>query len=260
MEGSEKFRAKSEQMKYANACRRSKGRTGPLGEVGIRERLRHRLNRSPAPEEVVAEMTRDKGYSGARKSIRHGRSSPSESEATDSSLPFLRTEPSCEPEHPPPLPTVQDGVQPAQPFESSPPSAEAAIDTIYESTTTPVSVALALNPVFALITKQIADVQNSAVGSTEDGRALIATPESQLSTLRQRKQTVSENVSSPVTESADLLVGPMPGPTLHADAVPEQDHTVPSSRKGAAKPVSQSIPARPLVATRKSLWAASHCG
>lgn len=37
LEGSENFKVKSEQMRFANSCRRTKGRTGPLGEVGIRE-------------------------------------------------------------------------------------------------------------------------------------------------------------------------------------------------------------------------------
>lgn len=62
LQGSEKFRQKFEQMKFANSCRCTKGRTGPLGEVGITERLRIQLARSPDPEEVIHEMHRDKGY------------------------------------------------------------------------------------------------------------------------------------------------------------------------------------------------------
>ncbi|KAG0596262.1 hypothetical protein M758_UG238100 [Ceratodon purpureus] len=69
LESSEKFRVKSEQMRYANSCRRTKGRIGPLGEVGITERLRRQLGRHPDPEEVQEEMRRDKGYSGRVRSV-----------------------------------------------------------------------------------------------------------------------------------------------------------------------------------------------
>ena len=58
---------KSEQGRYANACRRTLGRTGSRGVNGIRERLRQILNRSPDPEEIEYEMTRDKGYGGYQK-------------------------------------------------------------------------------------------------------------------------------------------------------------------------------------------------
>ena len=50
LESSNKFRQKSEQMRHANSCRRTKGRCGPLGEVGITERLRHHLGRSLEPD------------------------------------------------------------------------------------------------------------------------------------------------------------------------------------------------------------------
>lgn len=61
--GSDKFHAKSEQMRYANSCRKTKGRTGPLGEARVAEKLRQVLGRSPAPEEVHEEMNCDNGYS-----------------------------------------------------------------------------------------------------------------------------------------------------------------------------------------------------
>ena len=64
LEGSEKFKMKSEQMRFANSCRRSKGRTGPIGEIGIREKLRIQLGRSPEPQKLQDEMRRDKGYYG----------------------------------------------------------------------------------------------------------------------------------------------------------------------------------------------------
>ena len=62
----------------ANASRVNFGRTGPSGEVGVRERLKKRLRRSPEPEEIRFEMARDKGYGGqhqknrARQNIMHG--------------------------------------------------------------------------------------------------------------------------------------------------------------------------------------------
>lgn len=76
LEASQKFRVKSEQMRFANSCRRTKGRTGPLGEVGITERLRQQLGRHPDPDEVQEEMLRDKGYSGRVRSISAARGSP----------------------------------------------------------------------------------------------------------------------------------------------------------------------------------------
>ena len=54
---------KSEICSRANASRVNFGRTGPSGEVGVRERLRRKL-RSPDPEEINFEMARDKGYGG----------------------------------------------------------------------------------------------------------------------------------------------------------------------------------------------------
>ena len=53
---------KSEQGRYANACRRSFGRTGSRGINGVKERLREQLNRSPDPDEMEFELSRDKGY------------------------------------------------------------------------------------------------------------------------------------------------------------------------------------------------------
>ena len=61
---------KSEQGRYANACRRSYGRTGSRGINGVRERLREQFNRSPDPEEMEFELSRDKGYGGYKKKLR----------------------------------------------------------------------------------------------------------------------------------------------------------------------------------------------
>ncbi|KAG0575032.1 hypothetical protein KC19_VG312300 [Ceratodon purpureus] len=60
MANSEMHKIKPEQMKHANACKISKGRTGPIGIAGVTERLRLRLGRSPDPDEIQEEVTRDK--------------------------------------------------------------------------------------------------------------------------------------------------------------------------------------------------------
>lgn len=58
---------KSMMCSKANASRINFGRTRPSGEVGVRERLRRQLRRSPDPEEIQQEMARDKGYGGRSK-------------------------------------------------------------------------------------------------------------------------------------------------------------------------------------------------
>ena len=67
-----KYIEKSSAMRHANSCRRTLGRTGPKGEMGIIEDLRHELGRSPDPSEIDDEMNRNKGYGGAtsRKKLR----------------------------------------------------------------------------------------------------------------------------------------------------------------------------------------------
>ena len=60
-----KHKEKSEAMRHANSMRRTKGRTGPKGEMGIVEELREHFGRSPDPEEIDLEMQRNKGYAGA---------------------------------------------------------------------------------------------------------------------------------------------------------------------------------------------------
>ena len=70
---------KSEACSRGNASRLNFGRTGPSGEVGVRERLKKRNKRSPDPEEVQFEMARDRGYGGRSKrhknseNVMHGR-------------------------------------------------------------------------------------------------------------------------------------------------------------------------------------------
>ncbi|KAG0591288.1 hypothetical protein KC19_1G164000 [Ceratodon purpureus] len=63
-------KVKSLNCSRANAARINFGRTGPSGEVGVREKLRRRLRRSPEPHEVDFEMARDKGYGGRSKRLR----------------------------------------------------------------------------------------------------------------------------------------------------------------------------------------------
>lgn len=58
---------KSNQGKYAASMRQTIGRTGSRGENGVRELLRERFNRSPDPDEMEYELTRDKGYGGYKK-------------------------------------------------------------------------------------------------------------------------------------------------------------------------------------------------
>ena len=58
---------KAKLCNLANASRSNFGRTCPSREVGVRERLRKQLRRSPEPEEIAVEMARDKGYGGHSK-------------------------------------------------------------------------------------------------------------------------------------------------------------------------------------------------
>lgn len=61
LHASQQWEEKSNQGKYANACRKSVNRTGNRGVNGVRESLRETLGRSPDPDEVYAEATRPKG-------------------------------------------------------------------------------------------------------------------------------------------------------------------------------------------------------
>lgn len=72
---------KAESCRKANASRMNFGRTGPSGEVGVRQRLRRALRRSPDPEEIEQEMARDKGYGGFQRerkndNVMHGSEGP----------------------------------------------------------------------------------------------------------------------------------------------------------------------------------------
>jgi hypothetical protein len=67
---SRQCKEKSEQGRYANAMRRTYGRTGSGGVHGVRERLRERFNRSPDPDEMEAELNRGKGFGGVKQKRR----------------------------------------------------------------------------------------------------------------------------------------------------------------------------------------------
>ena len=58
---SKQWEEKSQQGRYANACRKTKNRIGNRGVNGVRENLREILGRSPDPDEVYTEAHRDKG-------------------------------------------------------------------------------------------------------------------------------------------------------------------------------------------------------
>ena len=58
---SKQWEDKSQQGRYANACRKTINRTGNRGVNGVRENLRQILGRSPDPDEVYTEAHRDKG-------------------------------------------------------------------------------------------------------------------------------------------------------------------------------------------------------
>ena len=58
---SKQWEDKSQQGRYANACRKTINRTGNRGVNGVRESLREILGRSPDPDEVYAEAMREKG-------------------------------------------------------------------------------------------------------------------------------------------------------------------------------------------------------
>jgi len=58
---SKQWEEKSQQGRYANACRKTINRTGNRGVNGVRENLREILGRSPDPDEVYSEAHREKG-------------------------------------------------------------------------------------------------------------------------------------------------------------------------------------------------------
>ena len=61
---------KSKQARHANASRKTLGKTGPIGENGVRQNLREMLHRSPDPYEVEEEMQRVKGFGGRKRNSR----------------------------------------------------------------------------------------------------------------------------------------------------------------------------------------------
>ena len=61
LEANKQREAKSEQGRYANACRRLYGRTRSRGINGVRERLREILGESPDLDEMERELTATRG-------------------------------------------------------------------------------------------------------------------------------------------------------------------------------------------------------
>lgn len=61
LHASKQWEEKSQQGKHANSMRKTMNRTGNRGVHGVRENLRETLGRSPDPDEVYAEVHRDKG-------------------------------------------------------------------------------------------------------------------------------------------------------------------------------------------------------
>ena len=190
LEGSDKFRLKSAQMKHANACRKNKGRTGPLGEAGITERLRLQLQRSPTADEIYEEMTRDKGYGGrSRKAIRP-QSSKSQGEQEDESLGNMHEDSSGDvlPQLSPSGDVVRLGTPPPEPEAGQPPS------PVHHPAHPPVATTdlnpeCSANPLLEILERQIQELRNSPVGDTEDGKSLILTLICRLDHMRARIPT-----------------------------------------------------------------------
>ncbi|KAG0572399.1 hypothetical protein KC19_VG091600 [Ceratodon purpureus] len=186
MEGSEKFKLKSEQMKFANFYRRNKGRTSPLGQVGIRERLRVQLRRSLAPKEVFKEMSRDKGYSGRCRLTPTWPTSPIASRSYDNNLPSLTSAASSQSQQ-----AFEEGLA-AQSLSDGPLLRAGGTSNVRASHAPPSAQAVAVlnatetppNPLLLIILKQIEDLCNNPVGETSDVQDLITTLELQLATLR----------------------------------------------------------------------------
>ncbi|KAG0623381.1 hypothetical protein M758_3G170400 [Ceratodon purpureus] len=248
MEGSDLFRAKSEQMKFANSYRRNKGRTGPLGEVGIKERLRQPLQHSLAPEEVYDEMNRDKGHSEKSKSTNHGSSmsrSPFPCEPNVLPVGGATSNPSTSPFVAGGCPTPPAGVPPGTACPPASPNPRP-----------PVRSGNFENPVLLIILKQISDLRESPLSETDHGRALISALEQQLRTLQARLTTTAaeddcvRNLSH--SDDAQTCVPSVPNAE---SASPSLDCVLPStSGKGTSKRSTAAI-SQPQTASRKSMQA-----
>ena len=178
-------------MKYANACRRSKGRTGPLGAVGIRERLRQQLGRSPDLDELDDEMRRDKRYPGrSRRKIVSPSSLPesggdgiSEMSERPDSFHILRCplSPTNTPFVPGTITSFNDeGIDNTDCTNGT----ERMDGLPRQMDVGPVSLA-------TIVQKQISEIRNSSQGESEDGRSLVSTLEKQLLSMMRRSNSVN---------------------------------------------------------------------
>lgn len=216
LEGSEKFRQKSEQMKFANSCRRTKGRTGPLGEVGITERLRIQLGRSPDPEEVIHEMHRDKGYSGRNKrpsvSMSSKHTSANENVSCGDEDPLLPSvcASSAQPLRKDNCVTIESPVHDLD--------ANAILKLphpIPENTEPADGESTPPTPLETMIKKQIQELRTSAMGNTDDVRSLIDTLMLQLEWMKRRQVTSIE--SAEVAHMSQCTQPPSEPSSYHND-------------------------------------------
>lgn len=189
MESSVKFKQKSEAMKYAQSCRRSYGRTGPIGEAGIIERLTKKLRRSPAPDEVYEEMHRDKGYGGRCRRLRHTEQSSTHSQdesLAEGDLHGNLTPPSSAE---PTLENVNHGViRTASDIHNSPNvGVERQIVTV--QSVPPSMPDLHVNPLVTLLCKQIDEILKSSAATSEEAQSLVSTLRLQLTNIHGKRSS-----------------------------------------------------------------------
>ena len=186
LEASEKFRTKSSQMKYANACRKNKGKTGPLGVAGITERLRQQLQRTPSPSEVFEEMRRDKGYSGRSRRVKDvdtGNSNADPGVDTVDKMPENSSDDARaqSPTSRTPRRDVTRAPSPHQPRPGA--GCNSSVDT-------PNAAAEDLNratnesPLIQILERQIRELQSCPHGSTTEYASLILTLQCRLDAMR----------------------------------------------------------------------------
>lgn len=202
---SEKFKAKSEQMKYANTCRRTKGRTGPLGASGITERLRLQLQRSPTSDEIFAEMSRDKGYGGRSRRNSKSNSSKSITDEDGQSLSGVPQDPStgtmdCSDGN------NEDDLAGADlPHLSSAPD-PCTLQSTYEMLSPArVTSKVPRNPLSLILERQIEELLECGMEQTSDGLSLITTLHNQLNAMRDRSSaSVSEQIAPVAPEAVNF--------------------------------------------------------
>ena len=203
---SEEHKQKSLQMRYANSCRKRKGRTRPIGVVGIVERLREKLRRTPDDVEVETEMLRDKGYSRKvkRRSSQVSANEGSRSQMGSSDCNRLPAdilkgltvpdERECNPQE---MSEAEGDVMneaagrnevPAQvPVELEMPSANQSRD---KSTSLPVQGNLGssynAHPLTAIILKQVEEIRKSPFGNNAEGQMVMKSLMAQLMMLNSK--------------------------------------------------------------------------